>query len=465
MNKKHFYFTQTLLLSVVCLFFASTARAGFLYVLNQQNAAPNQIYGYLVNETTGALTPLFGFPVTTSGNGVTGTASEYLVIDRTNKRLYVINRGSNNIGAYSINTAIGALTPLPYSPITGIANETSIAVHPNGSPLIVAAGSIASSTAASFTVTGTTVTPAPGNNYSTGSRPFSSVFSRDGNYYYEGGGLSMTFSGFGVNAGNGALTTLAGSPYNTGATNPLAMATDTLGRLFVTTGVSNAVVLRAFTTASGVPTQVFTSNSSGLIGAADGALSPDEQFYLVADNGANQIGSYKINGTGVSTTLAPVAGSPFPANASTTNALVFNQAGTFVFAANSASRSVTTFSFDPATGAMNNINVQPNDTLGSTGFLAGMDYLPAIAPTAANISVSGRVFDSSAAGLSKASVTLIDSNGQTRTTFTNPFGYYKFDDIGVGQTVTINVSSKGYQFTPQVVNVTEDVADLNFSSQ
>src|SRR5438105_4774067 len=135
MNKKYFYLLNALFLFAATLFLTSTAKAGFLYVLSQQNGAPNQIYGYVVNETSGALTPLFGFPVSTGGNGVTGTFSELLTIDRVNKRLYVVNRGSNTISAFSINTAIGALTPLPYSPFATIGNIQSIAVHPTGSPL------------------------------------------------------------------------------------------------------------------------------------------------------------------------------------------------------------------------------------------------------------------------------------------------------------------------------------------
>jgi len=45
------------------------ARAGFLYVLNEVSGAPNQIYGFNVNESTGALTPLAGFPISSGGNG------------------------------------------------------------------------------------------------------------------------------------------------------------------------------------------------------------------------------------------------------------------------------------------------------------------------------------------------------------------------------------------------------------
>lgn len=463
MSKRQFYFTQIFFLAAIFIFFTSGAQGGFLYVLNQQNGA-NQIYGYVVNESTGVLTPLFGFPVATGGNGNTGTASEQLVIDRVNKRLYVVNRASNNIGAYSINTAIGALTPLPFSPITGIANEISIAVHPSGSPLIVAGGTIATSAVASYNVTATTATGAAGNNFSTGgARPFSSVFSRDGNFYYVGGGLSNSFAGFGVNPANGVLSTLAGSPYGTGATNPLAMATDTQGRLFITTGISGGTVLRAYTTASGVPTQVFSSSGTGLTNAADGVLSPNEQFYLVADNTAGTVGSFQINGAGAGTTLT-AAGSPVPTNGSTTNALAFNEAGTFVFAANSSSRSITTFAFDQSTGALTNINVQPNDSLGTTGFLAGMDYLPAVAPTAAAVSVSGRVVTAGGTLVSRVIVTLTDMNGKTRSASTNSFGYFRFDNVEAGQTYVLTAINKKYQFTPptQVISLQDNLADVDF---
>ena len=63
------------------------AQTRALYVLHDCNGCANQIYGYAVNESTGALTLLPGFPVSTGGNGGSGAFSERLTIDRRNQRL------------------------------------------------------------------------------------------------------------------------------------------------------------------------------------------------------------------------------------------------------------------------------------------------------------------------------------------------------------------------------------------
>ncbi len=85
-----------------------------------------------------------------------------------------------------------------------------------------------------------------------------------------------------------------------------------------------------------------------------------------------------------------------------------------------------------------------------------------LGPTAANVSVSGRVLTDTGRGLRNAIVTMTDANGNIRTAGTNTFGYYRFVDVGVGETYIFAVNSKQYTFAPQVLNITEDLSDLNF---
>jgi len=83
-------------------------------------------------------------------------------------------------------------------------------------------------------------------------------------------------------------------------------------------------------------------------------------------------------------------------------------------------------------------------------------------PTAAAATIGGRVLTSEGRGLAKARVTLTNSSGETFTTITNGFGYYRFSDVFPGQTVILSVASKRYQFTPRVLNVGEDLYELDF---
>jgi predicted outer membrane repeat protein len=89
----------------------------------------------------------------------------------------------------------------------------------------------------------------------------------------------------------------------------------------------------------------------------------------------------------------------------------------------------------------------------------------AVAPTAANVSIGGRLIVGKGVGLTNAVVTLIDAQGNTRSTVSSSFGFYSFDNITVGQNVVLYVSSKRYQFETQSLWVTEDVGDLNFNAE
>lgn len=89
----------------------------------------------------------------------------------------------------------------------------------------------------------------------------------------------------------------------------------------------------------------------------------------------------------------------------------------------------------------------------------------AMGTTAASVSVSGRVLTNSRRGLSNAVVYLTDSEGDTRTARTNSFGYYRFQDVQAGQSVTVTVASKRYQFAPQVLNINEEMSGVNFLAE
>lgn len=89
---------------------------------------------------------------------------------------------------------------------------------------------------------------------------------------------------------------------------------------------------------------------------------------------------------------------------------------------------------------------------------------PGLIPTAANVSVGGRVLTAEGAGIARAFVTLTDSAGNTRTSGTNSFGYYRFDEVRAGDTYILTVNNKKYLFaeSPRVVSVQENLADVDF---
>lgn len=86
----------------------------------------------------------------------------------------------------------------------------------------------------------------------------------------------------------------------------------------------------------------------------------------------------------------------------------------------------------------------------------------ASAPTAASVSVTGRILSSSGRGIVNAVVVMTDPNGNTRFARTSTFGYYRFDDVQVGGTYIFTVSSKRYEFAAMVRTITEETNNLNF---
>lgn len=89
------------------------------------------------------------------------------------------------------------------------------------------------------------------------------------------------------------------------------------------------------------------------------------------------------------------------------------------------------------------------------------------APLAANVSVGGRISASNGNGIRNVIVSLTESDGNTRTVRTGAFGYYRFDEVEVGETYIISVRAKRFTFaqSSQVLNVSEDSANVDFVAQ
>ena len=83
--------------------------------------------------------------------------------------------------------------------------------------------------------------------------------------------------------------------------------------------------------------------------------------------------------------------------------------------------------------------------------------------TAAGVSVSGRVLTSAdGRGLRNAMVTLTDQSGHIRTALTGRSGYYHFEDVEAGQTYVVAVRSRRFTFTPQALQVNDNLTGVDF---
>jgi hypothetical protein len=88
-------------------------------------------------------------------------------------------------------------------------------------------------------------------------------------------------------------------------------------------------------------------------------------------------------------------------------------------------------------------------------------------PTAAHVSISGRVLTSGGLGIARVTVALTDGAGQIRYATTNSFGSYQFDGVPSGAIYILSVASPKYQFSQssRVLSVAETVSDQNFIAE
>lgn len=82
-------------------------------------------------------------------------------------------------------------------------------------------------------------------------------------------------------------------------------------------------------------------------------------------------------------------------------------------------------------------------------------------PTAALANVSGRVLNAAGQPVANANVMLNGTNGEAYAVRTNQFGYYLFEEVEVGNSYVIAVTSKRYTFEPRLVTVNESIVDLD----
>lgn len=83
-----------------------------------------------------------------------------------------------------------------------------------------------------------------------------------------------------------------------------------------------------------------------------------------------------------------------------------------------------------------------------------------LSPTAAPVSISGRVSNAHGRPISRALVTITAGSGSTRTALTNPVGYFILEGIDAADLQLIMVSHRGYQFAPVLITPTSDIVGI-----
>ena len=99
----------------------------------------------------------------------------------------------------------------------------------------------------------------------------------------------------------------------------------------------------------------------------------------------------------------------------------------------------------------------------NSGFWTPDDFTP----TAATVTVGGRVTTAGGAGIRNALVSITFPSGETRSTLSGTFGYFHFDDVEVGASYMFSISSRRFVFSQPTLalRINEERDDINFVAE
>ncbi|MFN0278184.1 MAG: LamG-like jellyroll fold domain-containing protein [Pyrinomonadaceae bacterium] len=99
---------------------------------------------------------------------------------------------------------------------------------------------------------------------------------------------------------------------------------------------------------------------------------------------------------------------------------------------------------------------------GSPRILATDGEVELVVPSSSDqAEISGRLLTTYGSGVPNTRISLTDSLGQTRSVYTDGFGFYRFGALQIGETYTIHVESRSFAFTPMTISVTGQLASLD----
>lgn len=277
----------------------SASQPVFAYVVN---SGSNNISAYTINENTGALTSIGSFP---AGNGPDSSA-----VGTSGKFLYVANYNDNDISIHSINPRTGALTMI---------------------------GTIAA-----------------------GTNPVSAVIDATFECLYVANINDNNVSGYSIDAVTGTLEPLSNSPLPA-CSHPHWLNIDPSGKYLYALSLDDTKI-------SGYSVDPGTGNLSSIVGspfsppycAYQGVIDPSGKYFYAptASNGANVLG-YKIHSeTG---SLEAIPTQPFPGNGgyATPIAIAVTPSGKWLFVSDSTFGNTHIYSIDAPSGILSEISVSP----------------------------------------------------------------------------------------------------------
>jgi 6-phosphogluconolactonase len=340
----------------------------FAYV---SNSSLSDIDAYIINQTTGALTPVITSPFPT------GTIPSQVTVDPSGNFAYVANIGDGTISAYTIdNTSSstpGALIPVTGSPFTAGTGPASVTIYPYTSGSFAPSGefvyvaNIGGGTISAYTIDNTSsstpgaLIPVTGSPFTAGTSPVSvtTYTNSSGAYAYVPNMSDGTISAYTINT-DGSLTPSINTPTIAAGTYPVSFTTYT--------GTSGAYAYVA--NMGGGNISLYTINSDGSLSTNGNAVTADiypasvtiypnpsgtYAYAYVSNMGSSDITAFEISpSSGVFEIYVP--GSNFPTGTYPNPVTLYtNSSGTFAYVSDRNDGNIWVYSINGTNGVLTNI--------------------------------------------------------------------------------------------------------------
>jgi YVTN family beta-propeller protein len=194
--------------NVLNVLVSCTQPGRFAYVANQGS---NDLSAYVINSSTGLLTPVAGSPFASQG-----TTPVSLTVDPNGLFLYVVDNASNDVSVYSIDNSTGTLAAAGVPIPTGT-GPFALTVDPTDTYLYVA--NFGSNTVSAYTIDSSTgqLTELSNSPFAVGSEPTSLKIDPSGNFLYVTNYGSADVTALAIDSATGSLSGVSGSPFGAGA--------------------------------------------------------------------------------------------------------------------------------------------------------------------------------------------------------------------------------------------------------
>ena len=273
--------------------------AQFAYVANF--GSQDKISGFAINESTGALSPVYGSPF----DNVDATIS--VTVDPTGSFVYATQGAA--ISGYAINAASGELTRVRRAPFSS-PDPRGIVVDPTGRFVYAANFSSGNVTAYKINTNNGHLVDIPGSPFAADSGTYSVAVDPKGHFLYASNTVAGDITEYAIDATTGALTQISGSPVTTGQ-NGFSITVEPLGRFLFEANQNGTVLAFQIDPTTGALTPGIGSPFAAGIGPFSVAADPTGQFVYVANAGTGDPGTATVSAYRI--TPVPLAAQRFDA--------------------------------------------------------------------------------------------------------------------------------------------------------